>query len=109
MNRSKEVFADPVELPPTVDHCGPQAYNVYKCRCKYCVTWSRLYGRAKDARRYATVVRERDGYRDYLASRGIQLVGPGPFRKNSRNLARLVAQYFNDDLSYWIKPKGTRS
>lgn len=102
MNRSTETFADPVELPGGVDHCGPTAYGKYGCRCRYCVTWSRLYQRAREARRTEQTRQKRRGCRDYLAYRGIQVWGSGPFRKNPLPLARVVARYLGDDLDMWL-------
>lgn len=102
MNKSKEVFSDPVNLPDGVDHCGPTAYNRYGCRCRYCTMWSRLDSRARYVQTQAQRVRQRDGARDYLANRGIQVFGPGPFRKNPLRLAQIVANYFGDDIRLWI-------
>lgn len=102
MNRSTEVFAEPVDLPEGVHHCGPTAYNKYGCRCRYCVTWSRLYQRAQEARRTDQSRRRRQEARDYLAHRGIQVWGSGPFRKNPLPVARMVADYLGDDLEAWM-------
>lgn len=102
MNRNSEDFPDPVELPEGVHHCGPTAYNKYKCRCRYCATWSRLYQRAREARRTETNRRRRRMARDYLAYRGIQVWGSGPFRKQPLPLARIVARYLGDDLDDWL-------
>jgi hypothetical protein len=102
VNRNTETFAGPVELPEGVEHCGPTAYNKYGCRCRYCTTWSRLYQQAKAARQYNSLVKRRDGARDYLANRGIQVFGPGPFRKNPLRLAQIVAEYFGDDIRLWV-------
>jgi hypothetical protein len=102
VNRNTEEFADPVDLPAGVHHCTSTAYNKYRCRCRYCTTWSRLYQRAREARRTETTRRQRRMTRDYLAYRGIQVWGSGPFRKHPLPLARLVARYLNDDLDQWL-------
>ena len=102
MNHSSETFPDPVELPEGVFHCGPTAYNKYGCRCRYCATWSRLYQRAREARRTETTRRKRRAVRDYLAYRGVQVWGSGPFRKNPLPLAQMVARYLGDDLETWL-------
>lgn len=101
MNRSKEVFADPVQLPEGVHHCGPTAYNRYKCRCRYCCTWRRLYDRNIDLRNRVTWSAS-DAARAYLTSRGIAVWG-GVFNKRPQVLARIVAGYFMDDLGEWKK------
>lgn len=105
MNRSTETFDDPVELPDGVEHCGPTAYNRYKCRCRYCVLWRRMYDRVKETKRQARRVQLRDGARDYLAYRGVQVFGPGPFRRNPLPLARILAAYLGDDLDMWLNRK----
>lgn len=97
----------PVDLPDGVDHCGPRAYNAYGCRCRYCLTWRRLYDQAARYRTQAKRVARRDGARDYLAHRGIQTFGPGPFRKNPLPLARVIADYLGDDLELWTEREDT--
>lgn len=101
MNIRTEVFADPVELPDHLHHCGSTAYDKYGCRCRYCVIWRRMYDQMARYRSSAAIKRRKTGARDYLAHRGIQVYGPGPFRKNPLPLARLVANHFGDDLSLW--------
>lgn len=101
MNRDTEVFAAPVELPEGLHHGGATAYGRYKCRCRYCVKWRRLYDQMLHFRRAAEVKVQKRGAKDYLAHRGIQVHGPGPFYKNPYPLAKLVAKYFNDDLTNW--------
>jgi hypothetical protein len=102
VNLGSETFPDPVPLPEGVHHCGPTAYNKYKCRCRYCATWSRLYQQARQARRTEQERRRRRLTRDYLAYRGIQVYGSGPFRKNPLPLARVVAAFLGDDLDAWV-------
>lgn len=100
MNRTREKFAEPVELPDGVDHGGHTAYG-HGCRCGYCVRFRRLYDQMTRYRTAVRTSRRKRGARDYLAHRGIQVYGPGPFLKNPLPLARLVADYFGDDLAIW--------
>jgi hypothetical protein len=108
-NRNREEFADPADLPAGIHHCTPTAYNRYRCRCRYCTTWSRLDSKARYVQTQAHRVKQRDGARDYLANRGVQVFGPGPFRKNPIRLAELVAGYFGDDIRLWVNREDTTS
>lgn len=103
MNRDTEEYDDPVELPEGVHHGGSTAYGRHKCRCRHCVKYRRLYDQMTRYRHAAAVKATKVGARDYLAHRGIQVYGPGPFRKNPRALAKLVAAYFGDDLELWTE------
>ena len=99
-------FADPVDLPDGIHHCGPTAYNLYKCRCRYCVTWRRLYDQKVHAQNARARMAKRREARDYLAFRGIQLNGPGPFGRSPRRLALIVADYLGDDLDALLDGRG---
>lgn len=102
MRRNTETFAAPITLPEGVDHCGPRAYAL-GCRCRYCVTWRRLYDQVtywKEAPRRRS---RREAALSYLAHRGVA-VTHGPFKKRPGTLAHLVANYFLDDLRVWVVP-----
>lgn len=101
MSRGPEEYPAPVDLPEGVWHCTPNAYNHYKCRCFYCSTWSKLYQQARQQRRQQLIIERRQFARDYLARRGIQVYGSGPFRRNPTPLARIVAKYLGDDFDAW--------
>lgn len=102
MNRlPPEEFGDPVDLPEGVHHGGHTAYGRHGCRCRYCVQYRRLYDKWARLNAAAGLREEKRSARDYLAWRGIQVYGPGPFRRNPIRLAQIVAAYFNDDLAAW--------
>jgi len=103
VNRDTEEFAEPMDLPEGVQHCGSTAYGL-GCRCRYCVKWRRMYDQItywKQAPRRRT--RSEAALR-YLAHRGVA-VTHGPFKKRPGVLAQLVANYFYDDLRVWVVPE----
>lgn len=102
MNRKNETFADPVELPEGVEHCSASAYNRFGCRCRYCVIYRRLYDSAARYREKARKMPYQPSAKAYLESRGVLVFG-GPFKSRQLILARIVADYFNDDLKEWFK------
>lgn len=95
-----EEYADPVDLPAGVHHCSPAAYNHHGCRCRYCVQWRRLYDRALYYRNNPVRWSTKDAAHAYLTHRGIAAYS-GRFKHQPQILARLVANYFNDDLNEW--------
>jgi hypothetical protein len=98
-------FREPVDLPEGVSHCTPTAYGTYKCRCRYCVTWRRMYDQIRHHRdKEERQTRKRD-CRDYLAHRGIHVYGSGPFRNRPERLARIVADALGDDLEAWLRKR----
>ena len=102
MNRDTREYDEPVDLPDGVDHGGSRAYTL-GCRCRYCVKFRRLYDQMARYRTSARNHTRKTGARHYLAHRGVQVWGPGPWFKNPLPLARLVAEYLGDDIELWTE------
>ncbi len=107
MTYDTEEFDDPVDLPPGVFHAGQTAYGpAYRCRCRYCVKWRRMYDQLRESKSAQARMVRRRGYLDYLAFRGIQVNGPGPFKRSPRALALIVAEHLGDDLDELLQGQG---
>lgn len=89
--------------PANLKHGGSTAYNHYRCRCEKCVEWRRKYDRDRVRERYDRSALLKDGCVAYLNAKGLRLYGSGPFRRNPRQLASLIAGYLNDDLRMFIR------
>lgn len=92
----------PVQLPPTVRHGTANAYGHYGCGCDKCHNWRVGYDTDRTATQAWLKLVRKDGAKEYLRARGITLVGPGPFRRDPLQLARLVARWQNDDIETWL-------
>lgn len=104
MNRDREVYADPVELPEDVFHGESRAYNGYGCRCRGCTKWRRMYDQVRywQAKADQRPKGRADRSRLYLTSRGVAAFS-GTFKRRPTALARLVADYLGDDLNQWFR------
>lgn len=91
------------ELPSHITHGTPSAYNYYRCRCPVCQQWRRDYDNARARTRAERQLIEYDAARAYLWSKGLRFYGPGPFRRNPRTLAHLLANYLNDDYHLYVQ------
>ena len=101
MNRDREEFADPVELPEGVHHATQTAYGpAHRCRCRYCVKWRRMYDQLRDARERAARTEYQGAARAYLIHRGV-LIYDGPLKRRPLILARWLASYLGDNLEDW--------
>lgn len=97
MNQDVEEYETPVELPDYLFHGELRAYNVFKCRCRYCVKYRRLYD---SMTRYRTAARRKSGAREYLARKGIQLLPNGTFSRTPVKLAHVIAEHLGEDLPF---------
>lgn len=92
-----------VQLPPSVPHGTPNAYNHYECRCGPCTAWRKTYDADRIRRRTLERHSRRDACREYVREKGLRFYGPGPFRRNPIHLAQLIAGYLNDDLAQYVR------
>jgi hypothetical protein len=106
VNINREEFDEPVELPEGVHHGGSTGYVGHSCRCRHCVTWSRMYAQIRYYKAHNERLKRRREAQDYLMLRGVYLAGPGPFKRVPTKLARLVADFLGDDLDQWLEGKG---